>query len=214
MLEAQLRQLQIRINSRAVRLSSRVAKLKDIMSCTSDSKPYRRWQRFCVLLIHQNAALATSRKAWLICPRASSMVLMASGHSGLPYVLPKKLRANSKTLRTLLSAIPKTFTNILTLYRWSNRWLMKRAILTLCVKKPRHHNKKRCIDNIETLYASIKIWLTAPKMMTTARLTVIRKLVLLDMLEQRQEGKHQQGQPNDLTYAAKVWSLTMCISWG
>ena len=75
--------------------------------------------------------------------------------------------------------------------------------------------EKSKLDNIENLFSSIQNLINRAEDVDEKNIeSVIRKLVLLDMLEQQQE-EEDTDKVNLLTlHAAKVWNSHMCTLWG
>jgi len=191
MLEAQLRQLQIPYKLSGGTSFFARSEIKDIMSYLrlilnpEDDSAFLR----IINTPKRGLGPASLEKLGLFAQEHQVSLLMASGHSGLTHVLPKKASGELKEFADFIERYTQE------LYQHPDPVpLVKQMIdetgyidLVRSEAKTPQQEKIR-IDNIETLYASIQNLINRADDDDDRTIdAVIRKLVLLDMLEQQQE---------------------------
>lgn len=191
MLEAQLRQLQIPYKLSGGTSFFARSEIKDVMSYLriilnpDDDNAFLR----VINTPKRGIGSASLEKLGLFAQEHQSSLLSACGHSGLTHVLPKKV---ANELRYFFDFI-ENYTQ--ELYQHDDPVpLVKQMIdetgyidmIRAEAKNPQQEKVR--IDNIETLYASIQNLINRADDEEERTIeAVIRKLVLLDMLEQQQE---------------------------
>lgn len=191
MLEAQLRQLQIPYKLSGGTSFFARSEIKDVMSYLriilnpDDDNAFLR----VINTPKRGIGSASLEKLGLFAQEHQSSLLSACGHSGLTHVLPKKV---ANELRYFFDFI-ENYTQ--ELYQQDDPVpLVKQMIdetgyidmIRAEAKNPQQEKVR--IDNIETLYASIQNLINRADDKEERTIeAVIRKLVLLDMLEQQQE---------------------------
>lgn len=191
MLEAQLRQLQIPYKLSGGTSFFARSEIKDVMSYLriilnpDDDNAFLR----VINTPKRGIGSASLEKLGLFAQEHQSSLLSACGHNGLTHVLPKKV---ANELRYFFDFI-ENYTQ--ELYQHDDPVpLVKQMIdetgyidmIRAEAKNPQQEKVR--IDNIETLYASIQNLINRADDEEERTIeAVIRKLVLLDMLEQQQE---------------------------
>lgn len=191
MLEAQLRQLQIPYKLSGGTSFFARSEIKDVMSYLriilnpDDDNAFLR----VINTPKRGIGSASLEKLGLFAQEHQSSLLSACGHNGLTHVLPKKV---ANELRYFFDFI-ENYTQ--ELYQQDDPVpLVKQMIdetgyidmIRAEAKNPQQEKVR--IDNIETLYASIQNLINRADDEEERTIeAVIRKLVLLDMLEQQQE---------------------------
>ncbi len=191
MLEAQLRQLQIPYKLSGGTSFFARSEIKDVMSYLrvilnpDDDNAFLR----IINTPKRGIGSASLEKLGLFAQEYQMSLLVACGHSGLPHVLPKKISGELKSFADFIEHYTQE------LYQHSDpvpivkQMIDETGYIDLIRAEAKNPQQEKVrLDNIEMLYASIQSLINRAEDDDERTIdAVIRKLVLLDMLEQQQE---------------------------